>query len=150
MKLTNKFNLPEPIVHAVLNQGYTPGSSDITVTQLIQPPLLRQLTKKHWNELEEDVVDRIWAVLGSSVHSFLETAYKGTTARLEERIYAEVRGWKVGGQFDVLDGDTLSDYKLTSIFGASGKKEWENQLNVLRWLLHKNGTEVKNLEIVII
>jgi len=65
MKLTNKFNLPDPIVNAVQNQGYTPGSSDITVTQLIQPPLIRQLNKKHWDDIEEDASDRVWALFGS-------------------------------------------------------------------------------------
>ena len=52
MKLTNKFNLPEPIVNAVNNTGYTPGSSDITVTQLIQPPLIRKLRIEHDDEMD--------------------------------------------------------------------------------------------------
>jgi len=144
MKLTNKFNLPDPIVNAVNNTGYTPGSSDITVTQLIQPPLIRHLTNKHWNELEEDVSGRVWALFGTAVHHLLEMAYKGRTARVEERVYAEVLGWKLGGAFDVLEGSSLSDYKVTSVYSSDGKIEWERQLNILRWLLHKNGTEVTN------
>jgi hypothetical protein len=150
MKLTNKFNLPDPIVNAVSNTGYTPGSSDITVTQLIQPPLLRSLTKKHWDDLEEDVSSRVWALFGTSVHHLLEMAYKGRTARVEERVYAEVLGWKLGGQFDALEGDVLSDYKVTSVYAREGKKEWVEQLNVLRWLLHQNGTVVNKLQIVAI
>jgi hypothetical protein len=150
MKLTNKFGLPEPIVNAVQNQGYTPGSSDITVTQLIQPPLIRQLRIKHDNEIEEDASDRVWALFGTSVHHLLEMAYKGRTARVEERVYAEVLGWKLGGAFDVLEGSHLSDYKVTSVYSVSGKIEWERQLNVLRWLLHKNGTEVTKLSITAI
>ena len=150
MKLTNKFNLPDPIVNAVQNTGYTPGSSDITVTQLIQPPLIRKLGKEHYEEMEEDASDRVWALFGSSVHHLLEMAYKGRTARVEERVYAEVLGWKLGGAFDVLEGSTLSDYKVTSVYGAVGKIEWERQLNVLRWLLHKNDTEVDKLQIITI
>jgi hypothetical protein len=148
MKLTNKFNLPDPIVNAVMNTGYTPGSSDITVTQLIQPPLIRKLSRDNWDKLEEDVSERVWALFGTSVHHLLEMAYKGRTARVEERVYAEVSGWKLGGQFDVLEGDILSDYKVTSVFAKDGKKEWETQLNVLRWLLHKNGTVVNKLQII--
>jgi hypothetical protein len=150
MKLTNRFNLPDPIVNAVQNTGYTPGSSDITVTQLIQPPLIRKLTKEHWEDLEEDVSDRVWALFGTSVHHLLEMAYKGRTARVEERVYAEVSGWKLGGAFDVLEGSSLSDYKVTSVYSANGKIDWERQLNVLRWLLHKNGTEVTKLSITAI
>ena len=142
MKLTNKFNLPEPLVNAVKNQAYSKGSSDITVTQLIQPPLIRHLTALHNDSIEEDVSSRIWALLGSSVHSILEKAYKGSTARVEERVYADVLGWRLGGAFDVLEGSTLSDYKITSVYAKDGKIEWENQLNVLRWILHKNGTVV--------
>lgn len=150
MKLTNKFNLPDPIVNAVNNTGYTPGSSDITVTQLIQPPLIRKLRIEHDDEMEEDASDRVWALFGSSVHHLLEMAYKGRTARVEERVYAEVSGWKLGGAFDVLEGSTLSDYKVTSVFSSNGKIEWERQLNVLRWLLHKNNTEVDKLTITTI
>ena len=150
MKLTNKFNLPEPLVNAVKNQAYSKGSSDITVTQLIQPPLIRHLTALHNDSIEEDVSSRIWALLGSSVHSILEKAYKGSTARVEERVYADVLGWRLGGAFDVLEGSTLSDYKITSVYAKDGKIEWENQLNVLRWILHKNGTEVNKLQIVAI
>ena len=150
MKLTNKFGLPDPIVNAVQNTGYTPGSSDITVTQLIQPPLIRYLTKKHWNDLEEDVSSRVWALFGTAIHHLLEMAYKGRTARVEERVYAEVLGWKLGGAFDVLEGSSLSDYKVTSVYSVGGKIEWEQQLNILRWLLHKNGTEVTELSITAI
>jgi len=150
MKLTNKFNLPDPIVNAVQNQGYTPGSSDITVTQLIQPPLIRQLRIKHDNDIEEDASDRVWALFGTAVHHLLEMAYKGRTARVEERVYAEVSGWKLGGAFDVLEGSSLSDYKVTSVYSSDGKIEWERQLNVLRWLLHKNNTEVTKLSITAI
>ena len=150
MKLTNRLNLPEPLVNAVNNQYYSAGSSDITVTTLIQPPLIRKLRMEHDNEIEEDVSSRIWALLGSSVHGILENAFKGTTARVEERVYAEVLGWKLGGQFDVLEGSTLSDWKVTSVYASDGKIEWENQLNVLRWLLHKNNTTVDKLQIVAI
>ena len=150
MKLTNKFNLPDPIVNAVNNTGYTPGSSDITVTQLIQPPLIRKLRIEHDDDIEEDASDRVWALFGTAVHHLLEMAYKGSTARQEERVYAEVSGWKLGGAFDVLEGSSLSDYKVTSIYSSNGKIEWERQLNVLRWLLHKNGTEVTKLSITAI
>ena len=137
MKLTNKFNLPEPLVNAVKNQAYSKGSSDITVTQLIQPPLIRHLNALHHDKVEEDASSRIWALLGSSVHSILEKAYQGSNARVEERVYAEVNGWKLGGQFDVLEGSTLSDYKITSVYAKDGKIEWENQLNVYAWLIEK-------------
>src|SRR3954463_10849323 len=38
MKLTNRLGLPEPIVAAVANDGYSRGDADISVTSLLKPP----------------------------------------------------------------------------------------------------------------
>lgn len=113
MKFTNHSGLPDALVQAVTHRDYSPGHSDITVTQLIGPPRIRVLTKQHGDEMEQDVMDRIWALLGSSIHEILRRSE--TIARVEERLYMPVNGWTLGGQFDRLvvypDG-LLQDYKL--------------------------------------
>ena len=43
MILTNKHNLPEAIVAAIMNDSYTKGDADISVTELLSPPQLRAL-----------------------------------------------------------------------------------------------------------
>lgn len=151
MKITNRAGLPDPIVQAVKNDPYTRGESDISVTQLIKPPQMRVLEKWHYDEIEEDVADRLWALYGQAVHHILDRA--GVDALSEERMYTTVNGYTVSGQFDRLtltqDG-TLSDYKMTSVYAVKDgvKPEWEAQLNLLDYLSAINGHHVGNLEIV--
>lgn len=133
MNLTNKAGLPLPLVRAVANDPYDAGDTDISVTRLLQPPQLRKLMQGAQG-LTEDASERIWALLGQSVHTILERAYKGTQAIVERRVRREVLGWKVSGQFDVLEDGVLSDYKITSVYARDGKIEWEQQLNLLRVL----------------
>jgi hypothetical protein len=151
MKITNKAGLPDALVQAVKNDPYTRGKSDISVTQLIKPPQMRVLERQHWDEIKEDVADRLWALYGQAVHHILDRA--GVDALSEERLFAEIRGWTVSGQFDRLtltqDG-TLSDYKMTSVYAVKDgvKPEWAVQLNMLDYLAQQNGHHVGRLEIV--
>lgn len=149
--LTNKMNLPPAIVSAVTNDPYTKGESDISVTQLITPPYQRKL--KETVDQVEDVSDRIWSLVGQATHTILERAYKNEPGvRVEERLFAEFNGWTVSGQFDVIQDKCLMDYKITSVWSVIGdtKKEWEQQLNLLRLLAHRNGIEVDQLCIIAI
>ena len=135
--LTNRLNLPRSIFAAVANDPYTKGKSDISVTGLIAPPYQRKL--RETTEVQEDVSDRIWSLLGQSVHSVLERAYpEGTTdAVVEQRLFAEVNDWVVSGQMDVLEGGVLNDFKVTSVWSRDGKIEWEQQLNLLAALCRR-------------
>lgn len=139
--LTNKLNLPRSIVAAVTNDGYSRGKSDISVTQLISPPFQRKL--RETVEPQEDVADRIWSLLGQSVHTVLERAYpEGTTdAVVETRLFTTVEGWSVSGQMDVLEAGTLMDFKVTSVWSRKGKPEWEQQLNLLAALCRRQMAE---------
>lgn len=153
MKLTNKLNLPQPLVDAVKNDGYTKSGADISVTELLLPPMLRALQVKHEEELEEDVSDRIFSLLGQVVHGVLERAEK--TGIAERRLSVEVNGWKISGGMDRYDSKNglLQDYKLTTIYKTKGGKlpeEWVKQLNIYAEILRQNNEEVKQLEIVAI
>jgi hypothetical protein len=145
--LTNKYNLPSGIVQAVENDPYTRGNSDISVTGLIAPPYLRKLREEV--EVVEDVADRIWSLLGQSVHTILERAYQGSGIA-EQRLFMPVNGWTVSGQMDVLEDGVLSDFKVTSVWSRDGKLEWEQQLNLLRLLCEENGHPVERLQIIAI
>lgn len=147
--ITNKHGLPEALVKAVQNDPYT-GGGDISVTKLIDSPQRRQLLLAHGSAVEEDVSERIWSLLGQAVHHILERA--GTDTLVEQRLFAEVAGWKLSGQFDRLHlaSKTLSDYKVTTTYKAKGDDNWTRQLNVLRWLAFQNGFIVDHLEIVAI
>ncbi len=165
MKLTNKHNLPAPVVAAVMHQqsaykgSYQGRKADISATGLLKPPQIAALEREHWEQLEEDVTDRIWALLGSLMHGILE-AHGEEQAELqvdepdliEHRMYAEVMGWTISGQLDryVTSTGLLQDYKTASVWEHVGgiKPEREMQLNILAWLLRQEGRVVNNISIV--
>lgn len=151
MVLANRFGLPQPIVDAIKNDPYTPGEkADISVTTLISPPRIRMLKKRHKDEIVEDASEGLWRLLGQAVHHILERGE--TPGHLKEkRLYANVLGWVVSGQFDMLrlvDG-VLFDFKVTSVYSflLGDKPEWTNQMNVLAWILRIRGYDVKGLKI---
>lgn len=147
MRITNHYGLPAPLVNAIRNDAYSKGESDISVTQLVQPPQPRKLLRGR--EPAEDASDRIWTLLGQAVHTILERAYPDT-AITEKRLFTKVRGWIVSGQFDVYDNGALSDYKVTSVYAREAKREWINQLNLLAALCRRNEMPVARVEIVAI
>jgi len=169
MKITNKLKLPEPLVNAVRNDPYDSGKSDISCTGLIGSPWARQLAFKNKNKITEDASERIYALLGQSVHSILERA-KAPGYRVEERLFHTIptvvmNDYKylhnttenisitLSGQFDLITPDgTLQDYKVTSWYACKDgpKIEWEQQLNVLRFLCWKNQIVIDELQIVAI
>jgi hypothetical protein len=154
MKITNRGGLPAAIVEAVKNDPYTRGTkrADISATQLISPPRKIELERRFRDQLEEDASDRIWALLGQSVHTILERAEPSEL--VERRLYADFGGWTVSGQFDRLHvrAGVLQDYKVTSVYsGMQGAKaEWVAQLNVLAELCEQNGYVIERAEVVAI
>ena len=147
MKITNKSNLPKVIERAVINDPYDSSGSNISTTRLIAPPRIRVLEMRNWDLIEDDVSNRIFSLLGQSVHHILERS-KLKVDLAERRLFYKddkiTNGWTLSGQFDLLSrqGD-LTDFKVTSAWSAldaltNGKDEWENQLNVLDFLCRKN------------
>lgn len=154
MQITNKQGLPGAIVEAIKNDDYTPGEKvDISVTSLLSPPRQVVLRNKHYGELVEDASDRIFALIGQAVHSILERAEP--SAVVEERLYIEIEGWRIAGQFDrlTLRQATLQDFKMMSVWETMNglKPEKTAQLNMLLQLAVENGYDnISNLEIVAI
>jgi len=149
MNLTNLRGLPDAFVAAVKNDPYT-GGGDISVTKLIDAPQRRVLYSKFKDFVVEDVSDRVWALMGQAVHTVLERA--GTSALVEERLFMDVNGWKLSGQFDRLHvaDKTIQDWKVTSTYKADGDDSWTKQLNILRMLAIANGHDIERLQVVAI
>jgi hypothetical protein len=158
MKLTNLHGLPETISRAMIkrNEMYNAGKVDTSVTQLIQPPQITILRKKHFRELSRDMSEEFWALLGSGVHSILEL---GATENMvvEERLFATIDDWRISGAIDVQEFDgkyiDIFDYKTTSVYSVSGdepKTDYVHQLNMYAMLveLNKPDYQVRNLNIV--
>lgn len=135
LTLTNKFDLPDVLVRAIQNDPYSRGRSDISVTQLITPPYQRRLMEREHRI--EDASDRIWSLLGTSVHHVIERAADKDDIS-EKRFFLPVGDKIVSGAADLISGGTLYDFKVTSVWSYinGGKVEWEQQLNLLRYLAH--------------
>lgn len=147
MKIINRFNLPQSIVNAVSYNGIK-NEKRLSVTDLIGSPLVRQLKMKHWDELESDVSDMLWALLGSATHYILQKGAPKSSLS-EQKIEVEKGGFAIVGVPDIYHDEVLSDYKITSCYSfiLGDKPEWEQQLNVYAWLLEHCGFPVKKLEI---
>lgn len=153
MKLTNKHGLPEILVRAVERAGseYSRGQSDITVTELIGPPRLRRFVQEYGHAIEEDVTDRLASFVGTAMHSKIE---RGQAAHdiVEERMYLDVLGWRLGGQFDHYEEGVVRDWKHTSVWSwihePHGKPEYVAQGNVNAHLLRHAGFSVDRIELV--
>src|SRR5215472_16798226 len=84
MNLTNELNLPEPLVEAVRRDPYDRGDSDFTVSELVSPPRIVQLRRKHSGQFTEDASDRIFSLFGQAIHIILERS-AGERYLVEER-----------------------------------------------------------------
>lgn len=150
MQLTNRLNLPLPIVRAVEHDTYH-QDGHISVTGLIQPPRIRQLTTRHRDVITVDVADRIFPLIGNNTHYILERA-KVDNALQEERLTIEVNGWKVTGQPDLYWNKTVYDFKVTSVWSVLNgvKPEWTIQENLYTHLLRSYKFTVEYLAIIAI
>ena len=155
MKVTNRYNLPGPVVRACEYDAHGFRLGDITITELVKPPQMLQLERTHDHEIEEDVSERVKMMIGTAVHEYLMRFAKGADVLSEERLRTLVNGWTVTGKFDVydalmLDGGRLCDYKYTSIYAVmkGGRADWEAQLNLYAELLRRNGFGVRELFVV--
>lgn len=159
MKFSNKSDLPQHIAgvleRAYLNDSYDrpQGEKTISVTTLIGPAQKRVLERRHEADLQMDVLDTIPALLGQGLHHILERGASGAlTAVPEERLATNHDGWTISGKSDLYEtkDHILIDYKNSSVWTyIFGKKEWEQQLNVLAWIRRRNQQPVKGLAIVL-
>ena len=158
MKYTNKLNLPQAIVEAVKNDDYDSGNSFLTATQLNKPVQMVKLEKEHKDDIIEDISDNIYALMGKAIHYILEKAE--SIMPVEKRKYCSLNDTMISCQLDRLalisknGGFTgkIQDYKMASvwqyIYGLN--KEYEEQLNVIAFILKANNYKISQLEIVMI
>ena len=150
MRYTNRYNIDEAIAQAVANDSYE-KVGDISVTRLIRPPQITALEAAHEDELEVDVSDGLWMLLGQAMGDIIE---RGSSVGVQrERLQIDVNGWQVSGEFDIWYQDgVLKDYKVTSVwaFLLGAKLEWEQQLNLYRLIAVEHGYRVDRLAIAAI
>ena len=149
MKITNKLNLPFGLVKAVSTERHN-AENCISATTLLQGIKQIILTERHWDELEDDVSDRVWAIWGQAVHSLLE--HEGENDFTELDMSHKVGNITVTGKIDNYDMENgiICDYKTASIWKVKYRDfaEWEAQGMIYAWLLRKNGLEAKKCRFI--
>lgn len=160
IRITNKNGLPEPICRAVEAQmnGHDIGDADISVTQLIDSPLINWLYRFHKNDprLLSDAQDGLWALYGVLLNQVLDQfASEGKGEFIQISLKSEFNGLWIAGHPDLLllPGGLLQDYKFTSAYKVKNAKEkgvppvWEAQLNLYMWLIYQRPDILKSREI---
>jgi hypothetical protein len=145
MKLTNRFNLPEPFVAAVSSDDYERGTAEYTATELIKPSRIVAYSRKYDAEMTEDASDRVWRFQGQTKHVVLERIAKTHPERyiVEERFQATMPGTGaiISGKIDLYDKQDriLYDWKETSVwkFLIGDTEEWECQANINLYLMRQ-------------
>lgn len=149
MKITNRLGLPEGFVKACSTKAHNEEGC-VSATTLLKGVKEIVLTSRHWNEMEDDVANRVWAIWGQAVHSLLEHETPDTF--VEESVSADVNGMKVTGRMDCYDPaeGILYDYKTASAWKVIYKDfdDWKKQGLIYAWLLKKNGFEVKKCRFI--
>lgn len=157
--LTNNNGLPQIMHDAMQNTAYDAvGGSDYSATTLIQSPRKVQLTKRHKDKIQEDILDRWAAFRGTAMHSELERGLKGNPRYIVERKYVrfdkpeggtEDQFRRIASKLDAYDKETktLFDHKTTTTFihGKEMKDEWIHQLNINAYFLEKEGYPVDDI-----
>lgn len=150
MRFSERNDLPKALVN-VLTRDIKPRSAKYSVTELIGPPQIRCLRDRHGDKIEIDPVDRIWLLFGKLLHGKLEAASDGN-ALTEEKLVITHDNVTVSGTPDLYDGETIWDYKTTSVYAIREvKPEWITQANLYRYILAKSsGFQTASLKIVAI
>jgi len=183
MKFTNKFNLPGCIADALQGDNYDlkfKPSNIMSVTDILKPPTEKVLLDRHKEELEEDVSERLWRIMGSAVHSVVEEGSDKGERIAEERWYLDLDtaevfflNWRmkpqgqkwykedaryISGRLDVYDGSekALYDHKVMSAWSyiledKKAKPEHTAQLNLNGFAVRKGlGLDVEKLGVIAI
>ena len=156
MKITNKFNLPDPVVRAITAFDKSDQPEGLRVTTLIDSPRISQLKRLHYPKLAEDVSQLPYRVWGSAVHEIMQKATSNSYVP-EERLSHEVDGTLISGAIDLQfigpedDAVQIFDHKTTAAYGVTQgiKPEWERQINTYAYLIRQaKGLKVRSASVI--
>ncbi len=181
MRWTNVYRLPEPFAHLVSEDLYHEDRArqlqryceeqglvekdviHFSASDLIRPPRMRVLVRRHWAEILSDVSMHVYRVLGTAIHTSLRLASQRMASRgiigyvPEERQFTHfaVKGGVVviSGEPDLITPDgMLHDYKVTAVHALEKgvKLEWEQATNIYVWLRALKGVATKGIQITFI
>ncbi len=145
MIITNTQNLPKPFVDAV-TRNYEYREKRYSVTSLLKGSKEILLTRRHYSEIEQDVADSIWMILGSAVHKVLEEANDDEDLLKEIKLtWTAPNGYTLSGIADLysVKDEKVIDYKTGSVWKVifGDWEDYRKQLLYYAVLLRKNGYE---------
>ena len=148
MRLTNKTNLPLPLVRiaeGLVNNHPVFRNDCFSVTELLKSEQQIVLSRRHADEIEMDVQDTFSMWNGTAIHSLLEDCADRDRYITEMRLEEDFDGVRISGGFDLMDKATwtLYDYKTCKVAGyqsaASGTEDkWVRQLYAYADLIEKH------------
>lgn len=113
--MANIHNLPDPLVRALTPERRVPTPGRLSVTTLLDAPLRRLLSMKHFYSVEEEVSDNLWALLGTAVHYVIE---KGSADDTETKLEIPLAGATLVGVIDYHRDGHVIDWKCTSTYSV--------------------------------
>lgn len=143
--LSNIYDLPQPLVEALTFERHRPQPGRFSVTTLIDSPLRRILMMRHFDQIEEDVSEGIWVLLGKMGHKTLEMNKRVSEIYIEKKFGDAT----LVGVLDYTDDCKVIDFKFTSVWSfvfAGEKSGNEQQLQIYAYLVQLNGRPVQSLE----
>lgn len=153
MKITNVYNLPQPLVDAVTSD-YQPTPRRYSVTTLLKGTCEIVLSRRHGDEVTRDVSEMIWALFGSACHKVLEQSQEKADELKETKLeytFDDI-GLTVSGIQDLYSESEqkVVDYKTASVNKVifDDWSDYRRQLLCYAWILNKIGLPCKSGEIV--
>jgi len=149
MTITNRSGLPEAMVRACETSSHNkPGN--ISATTLLKGNKEIILSNRHWDEMTDDVSDRIWAIFGTAVHSMLE--HDSPDTFVEEYTFLKVGAYNIPGRIDCYNMKTgaIEDYKTASTWKVifADFDDWYKQGMIYAYLMTKNGFTVNRCRFI--
>jgi hypothetical protein len=149
MIITNKLNMPEAYVKAIQNSRHN-ADKCLSATTLLKGTKEIILTDRHFDEIEVDAADEVWAVFGAAVHAILE--HQEDEAFKEESFSVGVFDYKVTGKVDRYDmkNETIEDWKTASVWKVLYKDfdDWKKQGLIYAYLLKQSGLNVRHIRFI--
>lgn len=138
MKITNIYDLPKAFEN-IANEEYVITPNSYGATTLLKGVREIILQRRHNDDVEQDVSDMVWMILGSAVHKILESHDK--TGQAETKFTWDVSKSRVSGVIDLYGDGMVEDYKTASVWKVifGDFTDWKRQGLIYTWLLRKHG-----------
>ena len=149
MVITNKANLPQAFVNFVSNVRHN-KKGYLSATTLLKGEKEIILSDRHFDEIEQDASDMVWASFGTALHAIMEK--QEDDAFKEEYFECQVGAFKVTGRVDRYDmeSETLEDWKTASTWKVIYQEfdDWKRQGLIYAWLMKQQNLPVRKCRFI--